>query len=58
MGTQFTARGVLNLATGAFTRTGLNWTQLGWYGIDIGLDAVGIATGLYLRSLNMQEDGK
>ena len=48
MGTQYTARGVLDLSTGAFTRTGINWTQMGWYGIDVGADAVVVGGTLYL----------
>jgi len=39
MGTQYTARGVLDLTTGTFTRTGINWTQVGWYGTDLVIDA-------------------
>ena len=48
MGTQYTARGALDLSTGAFTRTGVNWTQMGWYGIDVGADAVVVGGTLYL----------
>ena len=39
MGTQYTARGVLNLSTGIFTRTGVNWSQVGWYTTDLVIDA-------------------
>ncbi len=34
MGTQYTARGVLDLSTGAFTRIGINWNQVGWHAAD------------------------
>lgn len=34
MGQQYTANGVLDLTTGAFTRTGVNWNQVGFYTID------------------------
>lgn len=34
MGTQYTARGTLDLSTGAFTRTGVNWNQVGWHAAD------------------------
>ena len=32
---QYTARGTLNLKTGEFTRTGVNWSQVQNYGADI-----------------------
>jgi hypothetical protein len=34
MGTQYTARGSLDLATGTFVRTGVNWNQAIIYGVD------------------------
>jgi hypothetical protein len=43
-GQQFTAAGSLNMATGAFTRTGVNWDQLIFYGIDVAF--TGSAVGL------------
>lgn len=55
MGTQYTARGVLNLSTGAFTRTGINWTQVGWYGLDIVVDAGVIYLGT--RAANNGQGG-
>jgi RHS repeat-associated protein len=33
-GAQFSAAGNLNLATGEFIRTGINWTQMAIYGLD------------------------
>lgn len=50
-GQQYTANGVLDLSTGAFTRTGVNWTQVGWYGIDLGTMVGG---GAYIHHLNSQ----
>jgi len=44
MGQQFTAAGSLNLVTGAFTRTGVNWNQVLFYGADatvVGATAAG-----------------
>jgi hypothetical protein len=34
MGHEYTARGVLDLATGSFARAGVNWNQVGIYSID------------------------
>ena len=39
VGAQYTANGVLDVATGAFTRTGVDWTAGRWYAIDLGIDA-------------------
>ena len=33
-GQQFTPNRVLNINTGAFIRNGVNWNQIGWYGLD------------------------
>jgi hypothetical protein len=33
-GTQYTAAGTLDLATGTFVRTGVNWNQVFLYGVD------------------------
>jgi RHS repeat-associated protein len=53
-GTVYTAgAGTINLTTGAFTRTGVGWNQLGWYGIDA-------VTNLMLRgsqALSVPDDG-
>jgi hypothetical protein len=50
-GQQYTPRGVIDLATGQFTRTGINRTQALWYTIDVGiLDPLiigGAAAGVY-----------
>jgi hypothetical protein len=35
MGHQYTPQGTLNLKTGEFTRTGVNWSQIKNYGADI-----------------------
>jgi hypothetical protein len=50
-GQVYTAAGSLNLATGVFTRTGVNWNQALIYGADAAITA-GIAggTGLVLHS--------
>jgi hypothetical protein len=36
-GQQFAPRGVIDLGTGAFTRTGVNRTQAMWYSVDVGV---------------------
>jgi RHS repeat-associated protein len=47
MGHQYTARGTLDLNTGNFARTGVNWSQVKNYGadviIDTGITAVGVS---------------
>lgn len=43
-GQQYTARGILNLETGVFTRTGVNWNQVGFYAVDIVIDGVVVGT--------------
>ncbi len=35
----YTANGSLNLATGAFTRSGVNWNQMFFYGTDALFDS-------------------
>ncbi|MFA6135142.1 MAG: RHS repeat-associated core domain-containing protein, partial [Phycisphaerae bacterium] len=45
-GQQYTANGVLNLSTGAFTRTGVNWNQVLIYGTDAAI-TVGTGYGIY-----------
>jgi hypothetical protein len=47
-GQRYTARGVIDLGTRRFIRTGVNRTQAGWYAIEVGVmgTAVG-AGGLY-----------
>jgi hypothetical protein len=45
-GQQFTANGVLNLQTGQFSRLGVNWNQVGVYGLDAVIDAL-IAGNVY-----------
>ena len=50
-GQQYTSRGVLDLQTGAFQRTGVNWNQATIYGVDAGISAGGataIGLGLFL----------
>jgi hypothetical protein len=39
-GQQYAPRGVIDLGTGAFTRTGINRTQALWYSFDVGANAV------------------
>ena len=56
MGQQYTARGVINLETGAFTRTGINRTQAQWYAIDVGLTGTAAtAGGLYWWSTTVND---
>jgi hypothetical protein len=43
-GTHYTARGNLNLATGTFTRAGVNLNQLTFYGVDLTLNAAVVTT--------------
>jgi hypothetical protein len=43
-GNHYTARGNLNLATGTFTRAGVNLNQLTFYGVDLTLNAAVITT--------------
>lgn len=50
-GQQYAGRGIINLETGAFTRTGINRTQAQWYTIDAGITGTGLTIGgLYLWS--------
>jgi hypothetical protein len=44
-GQRYTAKGVLNLETGSFSRTGVNWNQVQWYAIDLTIDGILIAGG-------------
>jgi RHS repeat-associated protein len=44
-GQAYTQAGTLNLTTGAFTQTGLNWGQAAFYGIDASLINGGAAWG-------------
>jgi hypothetical protein len=44
-GQQYAARGIINLETGAFTRTGINRTQLQWNAIDAGITGTGLMIG-------------
>lgn len=47
-GQQYTARGVMDLRTGAFSRTGVNWNQVGIYGTDAAITGGAIGGGIYL----------
>jgi hypothetical protein len=47
-GQQYTARGIMDVSTGAFTRTGVNWNQALIYGGDAAVTAGGIGAGIYL----------
>jgi hypothetical protein len=42
---QYTARGILNLQTGEFTRLGINWNQVQWYALDVAFDGTIIFVG-------------
>jgi hypothetical protein len=55
MGTQYAPRGVIDLGTGAFTRTGINQTQALWYTIDAGITTTA-ASGGYLYLSTTAED--
>ena len=46
-GAQFSAAGNLNLATGEFIRTGVNWTQMAIYGIDAAFTGTAVGTAWY-----------
>jgi RHS repeat-associated protein len=55
-GQQYAARGIINLETGAFARTGMNRTQAQWYVIDAGISGTGLATGnLYLSATTEEQ---
>lgn len=47
-GQQYTARGIIDLSTGVFIRTGINWNQALIYGCDAAVTAGGIGAGFYL----------
>jgi hypothetical protein len=47
-GLQFTARGVMDLNSGAFERSGVNWNQIGMYGMDAAITGGAIGGGIYL----------
>jgi hypothetical protein len=52
-GTSYTAAGFLDLETGTFIRTGVNWNQVGIYSVDaISTSAVagGFGFGIYFGS--------
>ena len=51
-GQQYTARGILDLNTGAFTRSGLNWNQVGIYSFDAAVTGTAIGGGVYLWNLS------
>lgn len=55
-GQQYAARGIINLETGAFTRTGINRTQLQWNAIDTGITGTGLTIGgLYWWSTTTED---
>jgi len=41
-GQQYTANGIMDLTTGGFTRTGINWGQVQVYGADVAIDAMSV----------------
>lgn len=45
MGQQFAPRGVIDLNTGIFVRSGVNRTQVQWYVIDIRISGTATAVG-------------
>jgi RHS repeat-associated protein len=47
-GQQYTARGIMDLSTGAFTRKGVNWNQAAIYGGDAAVTVGVIGAGGYL----------
>jgi hypothetical protein len=49
-GQAYTQAGSLNLATGAFTQTGLNWGQLAFYGLDASIVNVTATAGTMASS--------
>ncbi len=49
-GQQFAPRGVIDLGTGEFTRTGINRGQAFWYTIDVGITGSAVGSGVYLYS--------
>jgi hypothetical protein len=46
-GTYFTSAGALDLATGVFVRTGINWNQAVIYGIDATIDMTALGAAYY-----------
>lgn len=47
-GQQYTARGILDLNTGSFTRSGVNWNQVRIYGIDAAITGGTVGAGIYI----------
>jgi hypothetical protein len=45
-GAQFTAAGSIDMASGAFTRAGMNWNQVGIYAFDASVTTT-VGAGLY-----------
>jgi len=55
-GQQYAARGVIDLATGEFTRTGINRTQALWHTVDVGANiAIGGSAAAYWYSISGDE---
>ena len=48
-GQQYTARGIMDIGTGAFTRTGVNWNQVGIYSFDAAVTG-SVIGGAYIWS--------
>lgn len=53
-GQQYTARGVIDLSTGAFTRSGVNWNQVGIYATDAAITGGVTGGGIYLWNESKQ----
>lgn len=47
-GQQYTARGIMDLSIGGFTRTGVNWNQVGIYATDAAITGGAVGGGIYL----------
>jgi hypothetical protein len=45
-GTQYTAAGTIDLATGAFTRSGVNWNQAFLYSVDAAFTGTAVGVGV------------
>jgi hypothetical protein len=46
MGHKYTSRGVLDLQTGDFSKTGVNWSQIKNYGADIAINVFAVGAGI------------
>jgi len=55
-GQRYTARGVIDLSTEEFTRTGVNGTQALWYTIDVGITGTALGAGALYRYSSGREE--